>query len=85
MFIVQVRYFTDEKTGLKEEVTCPWPHSCLVTELTWGYQCMLFLLYHTVGHKGSINLSTVPLIDFPWAAVKEPIRILGVWEAGFEF
>lgn len=42
-------------------------------------------LGHTEGHKGSTDPSVIPLIDFPWAALREPILTLWVWEARFEF
>lgn len=29
-------------------------------------------LGHTEGHKGSTDPSVIPLIDFPWAALRNP-------------
>lgn len=60
-----MRHFTDEKTGLEEEVTRPWPHSCVTTEQTPGSQHALLSLDHTEGHPGRTSVNTIPLTDFP--------------------
>lgn len=53
-----------------------------MTELTPESQCLLHSLYRS---EGCTDLRTVPLIDVPWAVLKEHSQELWVWEAGFEF